>query len=336
MVTDTDTKADSDTETKQGENMSSFLKQYELPVSAILFLFGTTGNVILIIIIVSNKDMRTVPNMYILNLAISDITYLTLLFANAWPNSLTWLRGDVMCPLLIFCMRMSVGLTAYSVAVLSIQRYRVTVFPLNVRVSSQPTWRAPGAKICGVWIMAALLAVPSARSRFMCGDNFVFLYIKYYQHIVIFELFVSSLLPLCVITFSYIMTACHVVESSCSLPEGTKHPQLNTRKNTAKVVLGLAVIFLISYLPYHIFSCYSISRMNVDISSVKLSDKVSWANNLRDIFLILRHFLSINSCLNPVALCCTSLDFRRQFRRYLTCFCKAKSSPTDVELKRRH
>jgi hypothetical protein len=328
--TDTDKKADTDTEKKQGENISSFLQQYKLPISAIFFIFGTIGNVILIIIIVCNKNMRTVPNMYILNLAISDIIYLTLLLANAWPNSVTWLRGDIMCPLLIFCMRMSVGLTAYSVAMLSIQRYRVTVYPLYVRVSSQPTRRATGATICGVWIVAALFAVPSARSRFMCGDSF--LYIKYHQHIVIFELFVSCVLPLCVIAFSYIMTACHVVKNSCSLSEGTQNPQLNTRKNTAKVVLGLTVVFLISYLPYHIFIWYFSSHMIVDVSSVKSSDIVRWVNNLIDISLILKHFLSINSCLNPVAMFCVSLAFRRQFKRYLTCFCKAKSSPIDVEL----
>ena len=335
-VENTDTNTDTDTETKQRENVYSFLKQYDLPVSAILFIFGTTGNVILIIIIICNKDMRTVPNMYILNLAISDIVCLTLLISNAWPNSVTLLRGDIMCTFLPFCYRVSVGLTAYSIAVLSIQRYRVTVKPLHVRVSSHPTWRATVATICGVWIVAALFAVPSARSRIFCDYTFLFLHTKYYQHIVIFELFVSCVLPLCVIAFCYIMTACHNVEIPCSLSEVTQNPQLNTRKNTAKVVLAITVIFLISYLPYHIFRWHFISRMNVDISSVKSSDIELWANNLTDIILILKHFLSINSCLIPVALCCTNLAFRRHFKRYLTCFYKAKSPSSDVERKERH
>jgi hypothetical protein len=80
---------DRDTETKKGKAVSRFLQQYELPVSAVFFIFGTTGNVILIIIIISNKDMRTVPNMYILNLAISDIIYLTAIFSTAWPDNIT-------------------------------------------------------------------------------------------------------------------------------------------------------------------------------------------------------------------------------------------------------
>jgi len=68
-----------DTEKDRRKNVYIVNRPYELPVVAVFFIFGTTGNVILIIIIINNKDMRTVPNMYILNLAISDVIILTLL-----------------------------------------------------------------------------------------------------------------------------------------------------------------------------------------------------------------------------------------------------------------
>jgi hypothetical protein len=240
---DTDTKADNDTETERGKTVSSFVKQYKLPVSAVLFIFGTTGNVILIIIIICNKDMRTVPNMYILNLAISDIILLTLLFSNAWPNSVMWLRGDITCTFLPFCYRISVGLTAYSIVVLSIQRYRVTVYPLHVLVSSQRTWRSIVVTIYGVWIVAALLAVPTARSRLFCNDSFVFLHVKYYQNVALLHFLVSCVLPLCVTDFFYIMTARHIVKSSSPISEETQNPQQSARKNTARVVFALTVVF---------------------------------------------------------------------------------------------
>jgi hypothetical protein len=172
------------TEAKQPVYTSSLVKQYTLPVSAILFIFGTTVNVLLIIIIICKEDMRTVPNMYILNLAISDIIYLTVLFCNAWPNIVTWISGDMMCIFFPFWYRMSAGLTVYSLALLSIQRYRVTVNPLQVRVSSKPTWRTTGATICGVWIMASLCALPSARSRIFCSESIFFGLRIYYQKVI--------------------------------------------------------------------------------------------------------------------------------------------------------
>jgi hypothetical protein len=79
---------------------------------------------------------------------------------------------------------MSVGLSAYSVAVFSFQRYRVIVNPFQVHVSSQATWRGTVATIYGVWIVAALFALPLALSKFLSEkyENIL----TYYQIVVIF------------------------------------------------------------------------------------------------------------------------------------------------------
>ena len=100
-VTDTEknmdmgTPTDMDTHTGSEQNgyVSSVLKLYKVPGFTVPFMFGTTGNVILIITITCNKDMRTVPNMYILNVAISDMIYLIVLFFDVCANTIsdTWL-----------------------------------------------------------------------------------------------------------------------------------------------------------------------------------------------------------------------------------------------------
>ena len=327
---------DTDRETEEEEKFFNFVNQYELPLSAVLFIFGITGNVIIIVIISCNKDMRTVPNIYIFNLAISDIIYLTSLVPCLWRLPVPRTSDFFMCLFFPFCSRMSVSLAVYSMAVLSIQRYRVTVDPLQFRVSSQPTWRAIGATIFGVWIVAALSAVPEARSRSGCDPIIIFGIANYYHYVVIFDLLVSCVIPLCVIAFSYIMTTCHLVENTRSISEATPNLQLNTRKRTAEIVLGLTVIFLISYVPYHIWKTYAYFSIISDTSGVKLIDKFAWINNLKHTTSVLKLFLSINSCLNPVALFCTSLAFRRQIKRHLTRCCKANSSHTDFELTRRN
>ena len=334
----TDIEKEMVSETEQRTNFSSFLKQHKLPISVFIFILGTTGNVIIIIIVICNKDMRTLPNIYIFNVAVSDIIILMANFSETWPDTITikLVSLDTMCRLLPFCYRMSVGLTTYSIALLSIQRYRVTVNPLQVRLSSQPTRLSTVATVCGIWIVAALFAIPATVSKYLCGDTFLFYRTNYYQHVALFQLLVSCVLPLSVIAFSYIMMARHLVESSRSFPEDTQNPRLNTRKNTAKVVLGLTVIFLISYMPVHIFETYVQSTKTLDISSSKFSDELVWFDYLRDINVILHLLLSINSCLNPVALFCTSRAFRRHIKRYVTCCCKTKSSPTDFELTRRN
>jgi hypothetical protein len=328
-----------DTETEKREtDLYIFNRLYELPIVAILFIFGTTVNIILIIIITNNKDMRTVPNMYILNLAISDMIILTLLIYAACANRIPtlWVQNEFMCAFLPFCYRMAGGLTTYSIAVLSTQRYRVTVYPLHVLALSKPKWRDTAAAICGVWIVAALFAVPGAQSQYLCNDPILLWRRNYYPQVTLFHLLVTCVLPLCLIAFSYVNMARHLVESSRSLSEEKQNPQLNTRKNTAKVVLGLTVVFLISYLPYHIWETYFYYfSIYLDIYTATSGDEFVWVYDVSNIPVIVHLLISISSCLNPVALFCTSISFRSEFKRYLTCSCKTKSSLTDLELSRR-
>jgi hypothetical protein len=277
--------------------------------------------------------------MYIFNLALSDISYLTVHFSEACKNiiSNSWLGSDFMCTFIPFCRRLSVGLSAYSVAVLSIQRYRVTVNPLHARLSSQSTWRITVATICGVWIVAALFAVPSALSKYLCEESLNLTFINYYQRVVIFELLVSCVFPLCVIAFSYITASCHLVKSSRSISERTKNPQLKTRRNSAKVVLGLTLVFVISYVPYHVFWTYinwNDKGYTLLETFINILAKSTYKEQYQ--YLIATSFLLINSCLNPVALFCTSSPFRQHLKRHLTYFCKTNSPSIDLELQRRN
>ena len=64
------------------EHKSSLTNVTMIHVLKLVYLFlsiiGTIDNIIILNIIIHNKDMRTVSNMYILNLVISDLIFLTL------------------------------------------------------------------------------------------------------------------------------------------------------------------------------------------------------------------------------------------------------------------
>ena len=95
-----------------------------------------------------------------------------------------------MCKFLPFCRRLSVGLSAYSVAALSIQYYRVNSksLPRTVRVSSQTTWPSTVATICGVWIVVVLFAIPTAFAWTAYFEGILYDCKSYYKIVIIFEL----------------------------------------------------------------------------------------------------------------------------------------------------
>jgi Leucine-rich repeat (LRR) protein len=323
---------------KETNKSYNLVKHYVFLVVAVLFIFGTTFNIILIIIITHNKDMRTVPNMYILNLAVSDIIILILYFHRACINRFPDIRPqeEFVCLYYQIITRMSICLSVYSIVVLSVQRYTVTVNPLQFHVSSQLTWRATGTTICGLWIVAALFALPVARSSYyFCKSTFLYR-TNYYPLLAIFYLIVSCLLPLFVTAFCYIITSIHLWKSSRPISEETQNPNLNTRKNTAKVLLGLIVVFLITYVPFHIFETHFCFRIFVTSSTGKVNEQIDTIAKLNGIMLIPEYLPLINSCLNPVALFSTSRAFRNHFKRYFTFCCKTNSPPTDLELANRN
>ena len=100
MYSDTETDMYNDTETDMYKffnryydiNNSVLITDYKVLLFAVPFVFGITSNFIILIIIICNKDMRTLPNMYILNLAISDMIILTFLFFYVCVNRIPIFR----------------------------------------------------------------------------------------------------------------------------------------------------------------------------------------------------------------------------------------------------
>jgi hypothetical protein len=125
------------------------------------------------------------------------------------------------------------------------------------------------------------------------------------------------------------------MKSRFSLSE-TQNARQNSRQNTAKVVLGLTVVFLFTSAPFHIYETYLICGINLEKPFDEIFKEVNGSFKFNTVLLLRDVLLSMNSCLNPVALFCTSRAFRRHFKRYLTCCCKTKSPPTDFELTRRN
>jgi hypothetical protein len=129
------------------------------------------------------------------------------------------------------------------------------------------------------------------------------------------------------------MTARHLAKRLPSIFHGTPNPHLKTRRNAAKIVVGLTVVFMISYAPYHAYWSYIICTTDVKILSDKITEFLIYSdNNLWYTFHISTCFLLINSCLNPVALFCTSHQFRQHLKSYLTCLCKTNSSAVGLNV----
>ena len=97
---------------------------------------------------------------------------------------------------------------------------------LQVHVSSQTSRRATVATICGMWIVAGLLAVPRTFLLGIYEPEIHLDFYTYFRFTSLFELLFYSVLPLCVITFRYCLTSLHLVKNSFYISGVEENPQI--------------------------------------------------------------------------------------------------------------
>nr|KAF6480552.1 KISS1 receptor [Molossus molossus] len=118
----------------------------------VLMLLGLTGNSLVIFVICRHKQMRTVTNFYIANLAATDMTFLLCCVpftALLYPLP-AWVLGDFMCKFVNYIQQVSVQATCATLTAMSVDRWYVTVFPL--RALHRRTPRLALSVSVGIWV----------------------------------------------------------------------------------------------------------------------------------------------------------------------------------------
>ncbi|KFO28914.1 KiSS-1 receptor [Fukomys damarensis] len=144
-----------------------------------LMLLGLAGNSLVIFVICRHKQMRTVSNFYIANLAATDVIFLVCCVpftALLYPLP-AWVLGDFMCKFVNYIQQVSVQATCATLTAMSVDRWYVTVFPL--RALHRRTPRLALAVSLGIWVGSAAMSAPvlalhrlSPGPRIYCSEAF--------------------------------------------------------------------------------------------------------------------------------------------------------------------
>ncbi|EFA02835.2 cholecystokinin receptor type A isoform X2 [Tribolium castaneum] len=118
-----------------GASSGVFESELIIPLYAIIFVLSIVGNSLVLVTLVRNKRMRTVTNVYLLNLAISDL----LLGVFCMPFTLVgqvlrnFIFGATMCRLIPYFQAVSVSVGVWTLVAISLERYFAICRPLKSR-----------------------------------------------------------------------------------------------------------------------------------------------------------------------------------------------------------
>ncbi|XP_040823218.1 neuropeptide FF receptor 2 [Ochotona curzoniae] len=126
----------------------------------LIFFLCMVGNTVVCFVVMRNKHMHTVTNLFILNLAISDL----LIGIFCMPITLLdniivgWPFGNTMCKLSGLVQGISVAASVFTLVAIAIDRFRCVVYPFKPKITVKTAF----VIIVIIWVLAVTIMSPSA------------------------------------------------------------------------------------------------------------------------------------------------------------------------------
>uniref|UniRef100_A0A3B3Z960 G-protein coupled receptors family 1 profile domain-containing protein n=1 Tax=Periophthalmus magnuspinnatus TaxID=409849 RepID=A0A3B3Z960_9GOBI len=273
-------------------------------VFIIIFIVGLLGNTLVIYVVVRYAKMKTVTNLYILNLALGIPFLCTQNVLFYWPY------GEFLCKTYMTADIMSQFTSTFCLTMMSIDRYLAVVHPMR-----SVKWRKPKvAKILNamMWVVSFLIALPVTIFSNV-QDNFNNCNITWPEPNNLWSnvfILVTAILgffgPVVVICLCYLLLVIKV--RSAGAKAGLTKRRKSERKVTRMVVI-IVLVFVLCWLPF-----FTTNIVNLVYTIPESSFNIA-------IYFILVILTYVNSCSNPILYGFLSDNFKQSFQKVL-CFNK--------------
>uniref|UniRef100_A0A8C8YIM7 Neuropeptides B and W receptor 2 n=1 Tax=Prolemur simus TaxID=1328070 RepID=A0A8C8YIM7_PROSS len=275
---------------------------------------GLTSNTAVICVILRAPRMKTVTNVFILNLAVADGLFTLVLPASVAEHLLQrWPFGGPLCKLVLTADHYNLFSSVYFLAVMSVDRYLVVLAAVQSRRTPWRTHRAAQVASLCVWLGVTVLVLPffafaGVYSNELqvpsCGLSFPRPERAWFKASRVYTLVLGFVVPVCTVCVLYadLLRRLRAVR----LRSGAKALSKARRKVTVLVLVVLAVC-LLCWTPFHLAS---VVALTTDLPQTSLVIGVSY---------VITSLSYANSCLNPFLYAFLDDSFRKNFHAVFRC-----------------
>ena len=295
---------------------STSVKVLESTVLIILITLAFLGNVLICVAVLRTPGLRTVPNMFVTNLAVSDILMavvcmpisLCVLISGEWPFS------AMVCDLQGFFM-FSFGIVSQvNMAVIAVNRYFAVCRPFDCKAIF--TKRNVLLMIALLWILPSIASVPPLAGWGYYAFNGGKAFCIYPFNVNMIYTTINQLLfiafPMGLIGFSYTKCVMAIRSNNRQVAQmednsrSTNHESRKAREIRATWTMMFATLgFSLCWFP---------------VSVIDFVDTFTGGGNLpRQVFMLNGFLIFTSSTINPFIYWLTNRDFRKAYREILPC-----------------
>ena len=293
-------------------------------VFAIIVFIGFIGNMLVIIVIISNKRMVNTTNILILSLALADLFFIVFCVpftaaAYALPR---WPFGKIWCKIEQYLTYVCAYASVYTLVLMSLDRYLAVVHP--IKSISIRTERNCCIIVSLVWFIILCTNIPvllqfdtknytyQGESRTKCVNVKG---LTNRQLVVIFYLnffILGYVVPLSLVCILYGFMLKRLLFGM--VPGNQSAESIRSKKRVTRMIIIVVILFAICWLPIQIiFMIRMAGKYPTDAASF-------W------IHLVANCLAYTNSCINPILYAFLSDNFRKSFRKLLCCTSPALST----------
>nr|XP_016926809.2 allatostatin-A receptor isoform X1 [Drosophila suzukii] len=326
---------------RSDENITSFFTDEEwLAISGtlpwiVVFFFGAIaitgffGNLLVILVVVFNKNMRSTTNLMIVNLAAADLMFVILCIPFTATDYMVyyWPYGRFWCRSVQYLIVVTAFASIYTLVLMSIDRFLAVVHPIRSRMMR--TENITLIAIVTLWIVVLVISMPVFFTHDVMVDTDAkknitygmctfatndFLGPKTYQ----VTFFISSyLLPLMIISGLYMRMIMRLWHQGTGV-RMSKESQRG-RKRVTRLVVVVVIAFASLWLPVQLLLLFKSLGVIETNTLTKLIIQVT-AQTLA----------YSSSCINPLLYAFLSENFRKAFYKAINCSSRYQNYTSDL------
>ncbi|XP_042331199.1 C-C chemokine receptor type 4 [Sceloporus undulatus] len=272
---------------------------------SLVFLLGLAGNTLVLLVLFKYKRLRTMTDIYLFNLALSDLLFVFALPFWSYFVADEWVFGDGLCKVISWIYRIGFYSGIFFIMLMSIDRYLAVVhvvFALKARTVSYGTLAS-----LIVWLVAIAASFPELIfSKSVSKYNHTAC--KSIYHSTEWKLFVSLetnilglLMPFIVMLFCY-----------TQIVKNLMHCRNEKKKKAVKMIFAVMIVFFVFWIPYNILLLLQYFVDVGIISGCSISKNLDYADQVTQTLAF------FHCCLNPVIY----FFMGQKFKKYIKLFFK--------------
>lgn len=289
------------------ETVRNFGSVFLPVIYAVALVVGLAGNALVVAVYSSRLRLRTLTDVCILNLAISDLLLLFTLPFWAADAVHGWRLGSEACKLTSFLYSTNFSCGMLLLACISVDRYRAVTQNPTGRTGTGAHVRRQWFLVClGLWVVASFLGLPElifstvkhSHHRISCTARYPASMARPAKATLeLLEVILRFLLPFVVMVVCY----CWVGQALSKAP-GVRRDR---KWRALKVLLAVVAVFLLTQLPYNVVKLIrAMDIIYMLVTECEVSKGMDHALQVTE-SLALSH-----ACINPVLYAFIGSSFR--------------------------